>query len=646
MARTIATLLVLLCLALPPATAGETKELLGIWVWAADSDGQTPVKGAVCTLDLQAGGQLAFHAFRPGEEFSDEGHWSVSAGGRISLEIPTLGLKVEGKPFALQAGELTLPFTLINQVPGTSRWRRQESRPVNPDDFIAVAYRAYQEALEAGASDEAAADSALTALRGRPFSARRQVPGWGVFARHRDSPPGLLHAAPAPATLDQVVLNAQKTALRIRREKGGRTYYCILRPKMPKRADYRAAPGAADQPLQPGFFARDPRTHLFMKPGPGRGDPPRHTAALLFPMNSRRNFRKGQYFTFRGLGEDPQSLRRQLLRAGYAAGDIEILTDGAAGPQALARALRGNPGLFYVSSHGVQIPMDDGRPGYLMATGTQVTTRAGETMEQALVRAVRAELAAGLPAYLANTMAPVTVQRDRWDYDTYLGVCNPFFEELRLQGGMDLAATLAYVDACESAAPGSAADPVPPAVNLFRARSFVGWKTTSDPMVGVRYVQHFFEQAVRKTHSAREIWDHMVRVLSTRQSMVTEDKLLDSDLSTDRAKIASEIAIFMAFDADGKPYPRLSDVVHWLVWLGRWNQDPEKASANLRSCYQNAWAKKKRGLGTSPLCNSGYLGSHVPTAVEVDEARRLISGEPAPVPGGRWTLADKLPYEK
>jgi len=239
----------------------------------------------------------------------------------------------------------------------------------------------------------------------------------------------------------------------------------------------------------------------------------------------------------------------------------------------------------------------------------------------------------------------VTIPTDRWEYDVFLGVSNPFFEALRTHGGWDMSRSLVYLDACESAAkPDPKVGSVPPAVNSFKAGAFIGWRTTSDPFAGVRYSQHFFRQAVRKTHSAREIWDHIERIIKTRKSMYQEDKDLDSDDLNERASLAKEAENFAAYGSDQKPYERLTDVVHWLVWLGRWNQDPEMASANLESCFRDAWSKRKGGLGISPLCNAGYLGSHSPTAAEVKEARQLLNGLPEGIVGGRWTLADRLPY--
>ncbi len=651
----------LLISAPPPARAQDAdaaQSLLGTWVWNRDSDGQTPVKGAVITMLLKPQGLVDFSAFRPGEEVEDHGRWSAAAatpgGGKISLELPEMGIKVEGKPYILKGDALTLPFTIINQVPGTSEWRRQEAKPVNPDDFIAVAYDVYERALEAGADDDSAAEAAAATLENQEFPediARAVGIDGFVQAKplHGRSTAGMLFAAeasplPPPARrkakLAQVKLNKQKSGLAIRKEKHGRVYYILLKFKMPKLAEFKTQSAAG--PIVPGFFANDPRTHLYMQPGPGRSDPPQHTAALFFPMNTQKNFRKGRYFVFKNLGEDPAVLRKQLLRGGYADAQIQVSVDAEASPKLIAEALAKNPGVFYISTHGMEIPMPDGGSGFVMASGTKVKQREGQSLEQALIQAVQA---LNLPTDLQETLSPVTLPTDRFDYDVFLGCANPFFEALRARGSWDMSQSLVYLDACESTAnSGGQAGTSPPAVNLFKAKALLGWRTTSDPWVGVRYSQHFFRQAVRKAHTAREIWDHMARTIKTRKSMYQEDKDLDSADATERQKLAEEIEIFEGYGSDLKPYQRLTDVVHWLVWLGRWNQNPEKASGNLKSCYKDAWSKKKKGLGISPLCTAGYLGSHAPTAEEVKEARQLLNGLPEGAVGGCWTLADKIPY--
>lgn len=579
----------------------------------------------------------------PGQEMHDHGSYSVTDaaadGGTITLELPGIPIVVAASPFTLTADLLTLPFTLIEGVPGTSLWQRQPEPSIDPLDFIAVAYEAYEQALAAGAGDDQAAETAADALRGREFA--RDV--WyanttAAFAAPRAGGSSLaalqlpMASPPETAPLSEVILNAQKTAIRVKKE-NGRVYYIILKQKMPKEDEFLEHP--ADDPLVPGYFAGDPRTHLYMQQSTGQNDPANPTAVLLFPMHNQMNFRKGRYFTFEGSGEDPDVLRQQLLRAGYQDSAITIKTNADVSAKVIADELLKNPGVFYISSHGISGTAPDGSAGFLLVTGTKVVPKPGQSRQDALVQAV---LGLGLPTYLAQTLSPATVQVDRFREELFLAVGDPFFEALRNNNsGWDMSRSLVYLDACESTASTAAVD-------AFEPAALIGWHTTADVRVSVRYSQHFFHNAVRKTHSAREIWYETQRVIKTRNAIYEEDALLDDADPLIRAMLAGENSHFEAYGSDGKLYAPISDVVFWLVWLGRWNQDPDTASENLQSCYDDVWSQGRKGLGVSPLCTAGYLGSHAPTADEVREARQLINGQPEPIPGGRWTLADAIPY--
>lgn len=621
--------------------------LTGRWIWREDSDGMTPVSGAECALVFFGDGSLDLNCMMPGEELHDHGSYSVSDatanGGTIDLELPTIPIAVQTEPYTITADGLTLPFTLISGSPGTSLWQEQPEPSIDPLDFIAVAYKVYEEALLAGASDDEAAEAAAAALREGEFA--QDVWYADSIARFAASNATglLLHAAQPPqvASLAEVILNAQKTAIYVKKE-NGRVYHIILKGRMPRRDEFIEHPD--EDPIAPGFFAEDPRTHLYMQVSSGPNDPARHTATLLFPMHSLKNFHRGRFYTFKNWGEDPDVLRDQLLRAGYQSADITVKIDDEVSPKTIADELLKNPGIFYISTHGASGRNPDGTPGFLLVTGTKVVPKRGQSRDQALVEAV---LGLGLPDYLQETISWYPVAVDREEDRLFLGVGDAFFKALRDNNSdWDMSRSLVYLDACQSTA-------TPSAVNLLRPAALLGWRTSNGVDVSSRYSQHFFRNAVRKTHSVREIWYERHRVLMTRQAIYEEDALLDDPDYVIRKRLVAHDASFEAYGSDGKPYtypgdglyPNTeTDVVFWLVWLGRWNQDPDTASANLLSCYDQVWSKGRKGLGVSPLCTAGYLGNHVPTAQEVKEARQLINGQPAPIPGGRWTMADSLPY--
>jgi hypothetical protein len=384
-----------------------------------------------------------------------------------------------------------------------------------------------------------------------------------------------------------------------------------------------------------------------MQPSSGPNDPLNPKAALLFAFHTQKVFApRGGYFSFRNEGEDPDVLRKQLLRAGYQGANITLALDGAVTPKAVMDTLLQNPGVFYISTHGGAYTNDAGADDYLMMLGQKLEPKAGETFDQALDR-TRSEL--GIPSYLwpGVVAVPMRVERIPEKHQAFLALTGDFFKALRANNaGWSMQRSLVYVDACESTANTSL-------VQHMRAAALIGWREPSDAFSAARYSQHFFRNAVRKTHSAREVWDETWRVLTTRQSIYEEDAGLDDADYYKRVKLAEENRIYDAYGADGKLYKHLGDqlypntlpdVVFWLVWLGRWSQNPDTASNNLQSCYDQYWSQGQAGGLGSPLCNSGRLGSHLPTATEVKEARQLINGSPTPILGGRWTLADKLPY--
>jgi hypothetical protein len=620
--------------------------LVGRWVWVEDSDGTVPSAGAECALVLLDGGRAEIDCYMPSESYHDHGTFGVSgvAGGalQLSLDLPDWGASLTNEPLTLQSGRLTLPFMAMSWAEGTSVWERQATPAVDRTDFVALAFQVYEEALQSGLSDGDAALAAADALRLGSFA----DPVKGVVTGAPSAPSSKAAAAAAP--LAEVRLNAQKTAIGARLE-NGRLYWILLKGKSP--AGAQSAPLPSREPLAPGSLAGDPRTQLLMNKGSGRNDPAKHQASLLFPMHSPTTFRKGRYYAFKNEGEDPDELRQQIADAGYADADIRVRIDGAASPKTLANELLKRPGVFYLSTHGAYFEATADQPAELVfATGTKVTMAPGKTREQSLSDAV---IALGLPDYLEGTLVPVAIQTGRLVEETYLGVGAAFFEALKANNpGWGLTDSLVYLDACSSTA--HADGQVPLAWSLLGTpRALIGWREPSGAFEAARYSRHFFANARRKTHSAREVWDETGRVLSSRRSIYAEDSLLDDALGWTRASLAEQYAIYEAFGADGKPYLRvgdglyrntLPDIVNWLVWLGRWNQSSYGAAKNLKSCYDDIWSKGIKGLAAGPLCNAGYVGSHTPTANEVKESRQLIDGAPAPIPGGRWTLADKLPY--
>lgn len=637
----------------PTPTAWPETPLKGYWKWIGDSDGTTPSQGAECVLAFYNSQIVDLNCSMPNEDYSDSGVFTVEnstfAGGKISLELPDTGISIHSTAYTIANQLLTLPFTLINGVEGTSQWKVFPKPEIDSQDFVAVAFDAYNTALLDGASEGWAAETAVAALQQREFVQEETTSNLLVSYSPGSPPPETRIMVSKP--LKSVILNEKKTVITVKKE-NGRVYFILLNQKGPMRPDYSTAP--PEKPLAPGFFSNDPRTQLFMKPNRGPDDPVQHTALLLFPMLSLKQFKDGKTFSFKGYGEDPEVLRKYLLQAGYPAEGITAKVDDEVTINLIAAELLKNPGVFYITTHSGWVELPGGDRDFVMATGTQVIPRAGQSDDDAGDEAWRN---LHLPDYLSNIpLITTAVETGRFQHALFLCIGKDFFQALTATGKWDMSHSLVYLDACASTAvSGSNPAATPIAVDYFKAAALVGWKANSEARVSIGYSQHFFGNLARKTHSVREVWDETRRVLKSRQWIYDEDKFLDNENVRIRELMVDKNDDYEVFGLDGKRYHYLGDgyysntkpdIVFWLVWLGRWNQDADIAAQNLLSCYNNVWKKGGGGLGAGPLCNAGIVGSHSPTENEVKEARQLINGQPGPIPGGRWTLADQLPYSK
>ena len=408
-----------------------------------------------------------------------------------------------------------------------------------------MAFKVYEDSLMSGLSDDDAAIAAANALKAGSFASSAQAPTTstnvaGTMAS--DSP-----AATTTIKLAEVTLNVQKIAIKVKRE-NGRVYWILLKPESPiDTHEFENHP--AVNALTNGYFFNDPRTQLYMTQSSGPNDPALHTATLLFPMNTQTTYLKGGYYSFNHEGEDPVLLKDALLKAGYSESDILVQSDGQVTPKTIADELLKNPSVFYISSHGMHDVAHAAVPEqFVMVTGAKVTVAPGQTRDAALSAAV---VALGLPAYLQNTIVPVDLKVDRFNEETFLGVGRDFFEALKANNpGWNMAKSLVYLDACSSTARANEDLGIAPTdadVPLSRAlfnnpAVLIGWMKPSDPLVAARYSQHFFENAARKTHSAREVWDETWRVLNTRYRIYEEDDRLDDPDRYKRVALKEEYA--------------------------------------------------------------------------------------------------------
>jgi hypothetical protein len=625
----------------------QSNPLIGRWIWIEDEDGTNPVKGAQCSLIFFPDGYLILSCFKPGETAEGTGSYSVHPvsvnGGIISIHIPDYGKKVIKQGYQLKKDIMTLPFPLVGKG-NWSHWKRETGTPEPSMTLPAIAYRAYETALIRGDSDDDAAQVALSAVREKLKAVNINTGGniqYGSFQSFYGGTSNSFNplVSSPPSAFEQARLNASKTSIKIHRE-GGREYYILLKSKMPSTEDFRHRTPAI--PITPATFVNDPRTHFYMQKSRGPDDPSNHSALLLFPMHTQKTFSRGRYFSFKGVKEKPEYLEQQLQRAGYADSDIIIKCDADVTPALIRNKLKLNPGVFYISSHGDIIQDLSGNPQFMVLTGMRLIARPKETLQGAMQRIIKSQ---NLPLSYNRGIVAVTLQVDRWQEAYFIGLTEDFFRELQKE--CDLSSSFVFVDACNSAKRNNLS-------RLLNAGGFLGWQETVDPKVSVRYAKYIFTTLVRKSYSLRETWYRLGRTLKTRRSIHQEDKLLDDSDAILRTGLVESYLLLTALGSDQKPYPILGKLyrestengVFWLLWLGRWNQNPARASQNLKSCYDKVWSNARRGLGISLLCRAGYRGTYIPKKNEVREARQLLNGTQRPIPGGRWTLADQLDYRK
>ncbi len=623
------------------STAGDDavdRALIGTWIWSKDSNGSHPSTGSQCTLLFVARGSATLSCTRPSEVYNDPGTYQVSgvttAGGKITLQLSQTGISLAAQAYSYAGGKLILPFKLMSDGTGTSTWRRPAALAPGSQDVASVAYAAFDQAVAGGDDYDAAARAALAALKEHSFSsqdATGKVAGAAALAAQKSA--------------FDFALTDDYSGIVVKTE-GGRTYgvWLTVDPLAMAAPQY-----SSPKPMTMSMFATDPRTHLLMQASSGKDDPVHHSAQLLFGFYNQREYsRPGEVtYALKDNGESPTVLKQDLVRAGYPAGDVTVRVDTEFTPRTLYDALISDPGVLYISSHsGIDSfsHIGDISTSYVLATGQRFIRRAGDGWSagaappEGLIRQMLQE--EGLPQYLWKYVRPLALREGPASVDWFLAVYEGFFKAVQAQNqGWKASRSLVYVDACYSAKLTHFSD-------LFKPGVFVGWSISVESYASVHIAQHFFSNLVRKTHSAREVWYETKRVLSTFQEIYPEDKLVDTTDAGKQALLQEAIHSWVMRGADGAAYKPYSDVVNWLAWLGRWNQIPESASKNLQSCFDQYWSHGTGGGLASAMCNAGVLGSHVPTADEVREARQLIDGEPAPVPGGRWTLADGLPYGK
>ena len=112
---------------LPPAVA---KSFIGHYLFLKDSDGSVPKKEARITLKLHGDGTAYLLAVQPGERLESWGRYQVK-GNKMDISFYDLGKKADQASYDFDGYNLTLPFLVINDGPGSSQWEKIKY-PDNP----------------------------------------------------------------------------------------------------------------------------------------------------------------------------------------------------------------------------------------------------------------------------------------------------------------------------------------------------------------------------------------------------------------------------------------------------------------------------------------------------------------------------------
>jgi hypothetical protein len=202
--------------------------------------------------------------------------------------------------------------------------------------------------------------------------------------------------------------------------------------------------------------------------------------------------------------------------------------------------------------------------------------------------------------------------------------------------GLNLSRSLVYVGACYTDRSAALRDAI-------RARAYFAFQQEAfSPLVSA-VGNYLIRLLYRPTVTAEEVYYNMIRVDQSAQMIYVEDAAFNGSLYPQARfynGMGVKSAILGALDAyfyDGKkvvpyvPNGWLSaslnhGEVWWLLFASRWGQNVVTGVANLKSCWNNYWSKKKLGGLNSPFCNAANNGS-LPTKDEVFYAIYLATGE-------------------
>lgn len=594
--------------------AHAADSLEGVWQHKTDSNGWKAKKNANITLSFAKNGKATLSATSPDQApVSITGTWSQT-GLRITLNIPN-EMELRNKAFQLQGDTLTLPVQAGSDKPGTSTWVR-----VRAQGGIDAIFSAFNKALGEGKGGAAAAEEAAAEARKQKDVEKVEVADGGKALILTAKP-----AAPSPVPPKVHIIFASKSA----------PMQPITQRKLP---------------ISP--LAADPRVHLVPQNPPGDPDVPKSkTALVISPFYSKVYYayspaiwKKGtsggkpqfpeisaKTSTFKELGDDP-NLIVQLLKdkGGY---EVTSLIDDAATPGAIYRALQSKPSVIYFGTHGSPGSAED-KANSLAAAGL-VGARTMDKRPGALtITQARAELS----RLLEEQNVPPAARAGAWvgclerenDFSFCFPMLGPKFFEAAL-GGHGSPDGFVFIDACYSAQFTGLAE-------TFKTKSYFGYDKDMPGWSTARFAKYMFSNLAHKGHSTREAEIRLRHLTKGAGVVWLEDSILSPPVGKGDADLTEDATHLHAWGTDLKEYDEINNATFWLMIMARMSNDINKGADSLTDCFNKYWKTpgKRPGLA-APFCQNGIIGSHTPTAEEVDTARHLVSGKPTRT-GGRFVL--------
>ena len=654
--------------ALPTAQAQGSQPLpvpsaieQAVYFLTEDSSGTKVGSDSQITLMFEPNGRVALYAASSTEELSHHGTWQYND-DRLSLKFTDVDFKPDAT-FELNLADstVTMPFLVFGTGTGTSIWKRG-SLWVVPKTMAVFAADAADP--DAGVTPDQALDEAVGVAQamidsGDPNVDVVPVALSGAFrltsARRTAGDAGLSVGSPSP-NIDSV--SKLQDGLHIEYENGPAIDVAL--------AGWTAEPSDATA-LTVGPIASDPRVRLDpARPGNGKDDPANKRAVFIVPFASRkyvgRNWTRllpNKVLTWAGAqtglikatgGFSWNGEADKLKGVGY---DVARAFDADANLAKIIELLGGKsssaPGLVIFRTHGES--NGDLSTGVDLGPTTDLAG-AEEKLAAALkeVSGTYPDLATfeGGTAAKPKTVSLFAVERndDPKLGEFFLAITPAFWRWLDSHGAK-FDRSLVYIAACST-------DASPDLRKAVHAGAYFGWAADINSILAGAVGNYLIDSMVRPTHTAKDAYYNIFRIVSTRQRIYDEDQDFEDSIASGLAGSTGFLDLLHGYGWDGSalvPYATSGWLdrkmnpgnVWWLVFAARWDQHAPDGADALVKCEMTYWQVHEQAGLRDAFCNAAAPGG-VPSSDEVGYATFVLTGKQLVPYSGievpRLTLAD------